>query len=187
MSTLIDRLTFRATATRTTAATLLTLLAAAGCAETEDALQSVLDSSVAYTQPDAYVPPTLGPTTGNPTIPDNTSPYSYPDASVELDATASYPDAAPRPDASVDGSNPFDFGSLFPSGTPDSSVAPSSGDAGASGWKLNADSAKECPQEPPPLPIIGGLCVGIYWMCGWTNAQGQKYSCTCDWIHYLCI
>jgi hypothetical protein len=62
-------------------------------------------------------------------------------------------------------------------------------DAGenAEGWTLNADSAKECPAVPPPIPIVGGICVGVYFSCGWTSAAGKKYSCTCDWIHWLCI
>jgi hypothetical protein len=45
----------------------------------------------------------------------------------------------------------------------------------------------DCPAEPPPIPIIGGLCAGIYYGCGWTNQSGQQYSCICDWVHWLCI
>ncbi len=63
-----------------------------------------------------------------------------------------------------------------------------SGDGGASGeWKLEPDSAPECPADPPPIPIIGGPCLGIYYFCGWKNPAGETYTCTCDWVHWLCI
>jgi hypothetical protein len=54
-------------------------------------------------------------------------------------------------------------------------------------WKLNKDSFVDCPAQPPEIPIIGGPCLGIYFMCGWTHPDGRQYSCTCDWIHWLCI
>jgi hypothetical protein len=54
-------------------------------------------------------------------------------------------------------------------------------------WTLNPDSAEPCPAEPPPIPIIGGACLGIYFGCGWTHPDGRTYSCVCDWIHWLCI
>ncbi|MFM2418151.1 MAG: hypothetical protein RL385_2874 [Pseudomonadota bacterium] len=59
--------------------------------------------------------------------------------------------------------------------------------AGGGKWTLNADSADECPDEPPPIPIIGGACLGIYYGCGWTNESKQTYSCVCDWVHWLCV
>jgi hypothetical protein len=54
-------------------------------------------------------------------------------------------------------------------------------------WTLNPDSAEPCPAEPPPIPIIGGACLGIYFGCGWTHPDGRTYSCVCDWVHWLCI
>lgn len=184
MYNLLDRLAFGASLTRKTAA-LLTVVAAVGCAEAGDS-GNVEDASGFFaTTPDATLTSPVFPTSPtNTQIPELSNNL---DASVTpADATvmSTYPDAAPRPDATVDGSNPFDFGSLFPTGTPDSSVPP---EAGPGGWKLKPDSAKECPAEPPPLPIIGGLCTGIYFFCGWTNDKGQQYTCTCDWIHWLCI
>jgi hypothetical protein len=59
--------------------------------------------------------------------------------------------------------------------------------SGGGTWKLNPGSFVDCPPEPPPIPIIGGLCAGIYYGCGWTNQSGQQYSCICDWVHWLCI
>ena len=59
--------------------------------------------------------------------------------------------------------------------------------SGGGAWKLNPGSFVDCPAEPPPIPIIGGLCAGIYYGCGWTNQSGQQYSCICDWVHWLCI
>lgn len=54
-------------------------------------------------------------------------------------------------------------------------------------WKLADGSFAECPAEPPPIPIIGGPCLGIYFDCNWTHESGATYTCVCDWVHWLCI
>jgi hypothetical protein len=56
-----------------------------------------------------------------------------------------------------------------------------------SDYKLEPDSDPECPPEPPPIPIIGGACLGVYYTCNWKNPAGETYTCTCDWVHWLCI
>jgi hypothetical protein len=77
------------------------------------------------------------------------------------------------------------IGGLFGDG--DAAARPS-GDGGMSGeWTLDPDSAEECPPEPPPIPIVGGACLGVYYTCNWRNAAGDTYFCTCDWVHWLCI
>ena len=54
-------------------------------------------------------------------------------------------------------------------------------------WTLKSGSAPDCPEEPPPIPLLGGLCLGVYWACGWENEAKEQYSCVCDWVHYLCL
>jgi hypothetical protein len=79
------------------------------------------------------------------------------------------------------------IGGLFGDGDA-ATKPPPSGDGGASGeWTLEPDSADECPPEPPPIPIVGGACLGLYYTCNWRNAAGETYFCTCDWVHWLCI
>jgi hypothetical protein len=54
-------------------------------------------------------------------------------------------------------------------------------------WTLKSGSAPDCPPEPPPIPLLGGVCIGFYWQCGWENEAKQQYSCVCDLVHYLCV
>lgn len=70
-------------------------------------------------------------------------------------------------------------------GAGDAGFTPPAAASGA--WKLDDGSAPECPAEPPPIPIIGGPCLGIYFSCGWTDTSGATYTCICDWVHWLCI
>jgi len=60
-------------------------------------------------------------------------------------------------------------------------------DPAGGAWSLDDGSAAECPAEPPPIPIIGGPCIGIYFSCSWSNPGGEVYTCICDWVHWLCI
>lgn len=149
-------------------ATALSLLALAACAEGGET-------------PDSYDDEDAGISWSS----DGSSPYPSYDGSQSLPdpGFSSKPDGGSAGFIGLDGlfgGNGADGGAGSP---------PVSGDAGenAEGWTLNADSAKECPAVPPPIPIVGGICVGVYFGCGWTNAAGQQYSCICDWIHWLCI
>ncbi len=54
-------------------------------------------------------------------------------------------------------------------------------------WTLKSGSAPDCPPEPPPIPLLGGVCLGVYWACGWENEAKEQYSCVCDWVHYICL
>lgn len=173
----------------------LALSALAACAETEDALDELLDDAGqnAVAQ-DSGIPWT-------PAYPDAAITI-YPDAGQSIDSGA-VADASSSVDSSTgsDAATTTDAGGFIggligggDASATDAGWSPPPGqqpDAGTAdnpeGWKLNADSYKDCPALPPPIPIIGGLCAGIYFGCGWTSAKGAKYSCTCDWIHWLCI
>lgn len=145
----------------------------------------VLDSSTSWpvTTPDTSVPST--------TTDAGTSSSS--DSSISSsDASSSKPDASSSLDSGTktDAGNPLDdlIGSFFKdSGAPAADASFTPPPEGGGEWKLNPGSFVDCPKEPPPIPIIGGLCAGIYYGCGWTNTKGQQYSCICDWIHWLCI
>lgn len=92
------------------------------------------------------------------------------------------------PDAATGTPSQNEIDSLIDSLLGASDGGSANGDGGASGeWKLEPDSAPECPADPPPIPIIGGPCLGIYYFCGWKNPAGETYTCTCDWVHWLCI
>lgn len=178
---------------------ILALYALTACAEVDDAVGDLFQDSGS---------PITGLDSGSPGGYDAAAPFydasqntTY-DASL-FDATISPVDAGgggdsgPGPDATAAGDAGGFLGGLFGGG--DGSVAdagwkPPPGDrpdAGSAdnpeGWTLNPDSFKDCPALPPPIPIIGGLCAGVYFGCGWTSAKGAKYSCVCDWIHWLCI
>lgn len=152
------------------AALALCLLGATACGDVDEAQSPGFEAS------DVAPPSDDSPGTWTPNTPQNpSSPGSWdndPDA-------PGVPDAGPRP--AVD---PFaGIRDLFGGGDGGMNPPP----AGENVWTLNADSAPECPDEPPPIPIIGGACLGIYFACGWTNQHGQVYSCICDWVHWLCI
>lgn len=84
----------------------------------------------------------------------------------------------------LDGDNK-DGGAASGSSDGDAGFTPPSTDGGE--WTLDDGSFVDCPAEPPPIPIVGGLCAGVYFFCTWTNESGQKYTCTCDWVHWLCL
>jgi hypothetical protein len=111
-------------------------------------------------------------------------------------STSSKPDASSSIDAGRDaGAGAGDLaglggllGGLFgDAGAPPKDAGFTPPPDGGGAWKLNEGSFVDCPAEPPPIPIIGGLCAGIYYGCGWTSQSGQQYSCICDWVHWLCI
>lgn len=135
---------------------------------------------------DAAASPQDAGTQGGPDANANPNPNPNPwtdagNSPVEpLDADVPPADSGSPADSGA--SSPEDAGTVIP--LDDASVpAPEGGGA----WKLKQGSAPECPEEPPPIPLLGGLCLGIYWSCGWENEQGQQYSCVCDWVHYLCL
>jgi hypothetical protein len=152
----------------------------AGCAETETGSDAAIDagSLPANSGPDASSSPSV-PTPPPVSLDASVTPPKL-DASVGLDSALPTPDASTSVDASTkpsDASVPLDANVFNPIPT----------DTKPADWKLKPGSAQECPPEPPPIPIIGGLCAGIYFMCGWETSDGRQYSCTCDWVHYLCI
>jgi len=116
-------------------------------------------------------------------------------ASTPVSTPAATTGTSAKPDAGTDGgldgivTNLGDLFTTSDAGTrqinPDAGTNPPP--EGGGKWTLNTDSADDCPAEPPPIPIIGGACLGIYFGCGWTNESKQTYSCVCDWVHWLCI
>lgn len=141
---------------------------------TYDASTPIYDASVPWTSADSSTPTTL-----DSGVAPTDAGGSKPDASSSLDSGAK-----------ADASNPLDDlinGFFKDSGAPKADAGFTAPPDGGGAWKLNPGSFQDCPPEPPPIPIIGGLCAGVYYGCGWTNGSGQQYSCICDWIHWLCI
>jgi hypothetical protein len=179
----------------------LALAAASGCAEggVDEGLDpgaDIPDTSTTtppVTTYDASTPSTTYDASVPSTPSDASTPSTTQDSSAPKDASTAKSDASSALDsgAKADASNPLDDlinGFFKDSGapSPDASFNPPP-DGGGGAWKLNPGSFQDCPKEPPPIPIIGGLCAGVYYGCGWTNGAGQQYSCICDWIHWLCI
>ncbi|MFM2418671.1 MAG: hypothetical protein RL385_3394 [Pseudomonadota bacterium] len=176
-----------------------TLAVLAACAEVPAADDSP-GADAATAAPDAGGSPSGSPSGGDAGIASSPgfTPTTATGGSTVKPAAPSTPatgTASAMPDAST-GSGlegiVTNLGNLFTAN--DAGVRQVSPDAGSSPppegggkWTLNADSADECPDEPPPIPIIGGACLGIYYGCGWTNESKQTYSCVCDWVHWLCI
>jgi hypothetical protein len=183
----------------------LALAALTGCAESGTD-EEPFDPNGAYDagvsgnpQPtyDASTGPSVTQDAGIPWTPIDAGP-SGTDAgsSAPKDAGASKPDATVsgdggNRDAAVPGGGGLNIDDLI-TGLFGDGGAPADGGFtpppdGGGEWSLNPGSFVDCPPEPPPIPIIGGLCAGIYYGCGWTNQSGQQYSCICDWVHWLCI
>jgi hypothetical protein len=152
------------------------------------------DAQVSFPEFDASVAQ-VPVSTGTSTSPVRPGSSSGTTSSSSTSTTAaSSSDAGTRPsaagsDASAQsGSADIDglIGDLF--GDSDGGFKPPPGDGGASGdWKLEPDSDQDCPPEPPPIPIVGGACLGLYYTCNWRNSAGDTYFCTCDWVHWLCV
>jgi hypothetical protein len=167
------------------------------CAETGPADE--LDLGIG--QQEASVPSTTTDASLPSTTQDTGVPWSTYDAGaiVMVDAGTPATDAGGSRDSSTpamdsgakkDGGNPLDdlIGEFFKdSGAPNADASFTPPPEGGGEWKLNPGSFVDCPKEPPPIPLIGGLCAGIYYGCGWTNTKGDQYSCICDWVHWLCI
>lgn len=145
-------------------------MGAAGCGEAdEDTVRNALPST--QTPPPGETPADDGEVIP-PYVPPVVPPYVPPAPMTDPDGGLDPDEVDPEVD---------DPTTIPPD--PMSEPPPMSGGA----WTLNADSAPDCPAEPPPIPLLGGFCLGFYWPCGWTNASGQVYSCICDLVHYLCI
>jgi hypothetical protein len=154
------------------------------------------DAQVALTTLDAAVATSPGtgggttasaPASGSPTSTRNDSDASV--ASPPRSANDASAAPAPRNDAgsASSGASEIDdlLGGLF--GGNDGGAATDAAASTSGEWKLVPGSAPECPPEPPPIPIIGGACLGLYYACDWQNAAGETYTCICDWVHWLCI
>jgi hypothetical protein len=169
------------------------LTALPGCAETGG--PSELDPGLGQADT-AAAPTVVDASTPSTSTPNTSIPWSNPDdtTSVPKDAgvsTAKPDSSTPSLDAGAkDAGDPLGdiLGTIFKdSGAPDPDAGFKPPPDGGGEWKLNPGSFVDCPPEPPPIPIIGGLCAGIYYGCGWTNTKGDQYSCVCDWVHWLCI
>jgi hypothetical protein len=168
-------------------ASVICLLLATGCAEEEATKDTALNNGTAVDSGTPWTQDTGTPTFQDPVIVPQ-DPITNPgDGDGDGDVTGTTDSGTSDVGDDVDAStpapgNPFD--DLF--GNKDAGTFTPPPDGGGE-WTLKADSAPECPPEPPPIPIIGGACLGIYYSCGWTNPAGQTYSCVCDWIHWLCL
>lgn len=149
------------------------LLLATGCGEEIPAPGDIPDWGTG--EQDSGTSPSTDASSPSETPP----PWVWPDAS-----SPTQPDPGPGTDPDVGPAPVSDAGTEQPIPLDDASVPPPT-DGGK--WTLKAGSAPECPEEPPPIPLLGGLCLGVYWSCGWENEAGEQYSCVCDWVHYLCL